>query len=241
MGVPPFVIDFLMGGVSAAVSKTAAAPIERVKLLIQNQDEMLKSGRLDRKYYIISRLFQCELEHHDAGSFVKPPNPNIVKPPFTKLALAPVTFPAKEVHQVSNSYSHYEQSSLTVSECVMHPKPGESEIIWNSSASHSSCKAQNFCIGQLLKGWNERCGNLGFLIFHARVGKLLDRDYVWVMTQTMVSVEYLALWAKHAVLAYSVYPGFWGRFGVRASHMWLGRSDYMKALKQHINFLPFCL
>merc|ERR1712098_619817 len=50
MGVPPFVIDFLMGGVSAAVSKTAAAPIERVKLLIQNQDEMLKTGRLDRKY-----------------------------------------------------------------------------------------------------------------------------------------------------------------------------------------------
>ncbi len=34
-GVPSFVIDFLMGGVSAAVSKTAAAPIERVKLLIQ--------------------------------------------------------------------------------------------------------------------------------------------------------------------------------------------------------------
>ena len=26
-----------MGGVSAAISKTAAAPIERVKLLIQNQ------------------------------------------------------------------------------------------------------------------------------------------------------------------------------------------------------------
>lgn len=32
-----FALDFLMGGVSAAVSKTAAAPIERVKLLIQNQ------------------------------------------------------------------------------------------------------------------------------------------------------------------------------------------------------------
>lgn len=32
-----FLIDFGMGGVSAAVSKTAAAPIERVKLLIQNQ------------------------------------------------------------------------------------------------------------------------------------------------------------------------------------------------------------
>ncbi|KAI4378328.1 hypothetical protein MLD38_015819 [Melastoma candidum] len=33
-----FLVDFLVGGVSAAVSKTAAAPIERVKLLIQNQD-----------------------------------------------------------------------------------------------------------------------------------------------------------------------------------------------------------
>jgi solute carrier family 25 (adenine nucleotide translocator) protein 4/5/6/31 len=29
-----FVVDFLIGGVSAAVSKTAVAPIERVKLLI---------------------------------------------------------------------------------------------------------------------------------------------------------------------------------------------------------------
>ncbi|KAI1187724.1 hypothetical protein F5B17DRAFT_398534 [Nemania serpens] len=37
LGMPPFLADFLMGGVSAAVSKTAAAPIERVKLLIQNQ------------------------------------------------------------------------------------------------------------------------------------------------------------------------------------------------------------
>lgn len=36
-GALGFAVDFLMGGVSAAVSKTAAAPIERVKLLIQNQ------------------------------------------------------------------------------------------------------------------------------------------------------------------------------------------------------------
>jgi solute carrier family 25 (adenine nucleotide translocator) protein 4/5/6/31 len=49
-GMPGFMVDFLMGGVAAAVSKTAAAPIERVKLLIQNQDEMIKAGRLDRKY-----------------------------------------------------------------------------------------------------------------------------------------------------------------------------------------------
>jgi solute carrier family 25 (adenine nucleotide translocator) protein 4/5/6/31 len=53
-----FMIDFLMGGVSAAVSKTAAAPIERIKLLIQNQDEMIKAGRLDRPYTGITDCFK---------------------------------------------------------------------------------------------------------------------------------------------------------------------------------------
>jgi len=52
-----FAIDFLMGGVSAAVSKTAAAPIERVKLLIQNQDEMIKQGRLSEPYKGIADCF----------------------------------------------------------------------------------------------------------------------------------------------------------------------------------------
>jgi solute carrier family 25 (adenine nucleotide translocator) protein 4/5/6/31 len=39
-----------MGGTAAAISKTAAAPIERVKLLIQNQGAMIKAGRLERPY-----------------------------------------------------------------------------------------------------------------------------------------------------------------------------------------------
>jgi solute carrier family 25 (adenine nucleotide translocator) protein 4/5/6/31 len=56
--VTSFAIDFLMGGVSAAVSKTAAAPIERVKLLIQNQDEMLKTGRLATPYKGIGDCFR---------------------------------------------------------------------------------------------------------------------------------------------------------------------------------------
>eukprot|EP00897_Mesotaenium_endlicherianum_P002274 jgi/Mesen1/2074/ME000151S01338 len=56
-GFTGFAIDFLMGGVSAAVSKTAAAPIERVKLLIQNQDEMLKAGRLSEPYKGIGECF----------------------------------------------------------------------------------------------------------------------------------------------------------------------------------------
>jgi len=45
-----FAENFMLSGVAAAVSKTAAAPIERVKLLVQNQGEMLKQGILDRPY-----------------------------------------------------------------------------------------------------------------------------------------------------------------------------------------------
>merc|ERR1712141_403834 len=45
-----FAENFMLAGVAAGVSKTVAAPIERVKLLVQNQDEMIKQGRLDRPY-----------------------------------------------------------------------------------------------------------------------------------------------------------------------------------------------
>ena len=45
-----FLENFMLSGVAAGVSKTVAAPIERVKLLVQNQDEMIKQGRLDKPY-----------------------------------------------------------------------------------------------------------------------------------------------------------------------------------------------
>jgi len=45
-----FVLDFLMGGVSAAVSKTCASPIEVIKLRLQNVDSLLKAGTIDRPY-----------------------------------------------------------------------------------------------------------------------------------------------------------------------------------------------
>lgn len=63
-----FLIDFSMGGVSAAVSKTAAAPIERVKLLIQNQDEMIKSGRLATPYKGIGECFKRVIAEEGFGS-----------------------------------------------------------------------------------------------------------------------------------------------------------------------------
>jgi len=42
--------NFLISGAAAVISKTVAAPIERVKLLVQNQGEMIKSGRLKEPY-----------------------------------------------------------------------------------------------------------------------------------------------------------------------------------------------
>ena len=45
-----FTENFLLSDTVAVTSKTASAPIERVKLLVQNQGEMLKAGRLDRPY-----------------------------------------------------------------------------------------------------------------------------------------------------------------------------------------------
>jgi solute carrier family 25 (adenine nucleotide translocator) protein 4/5/6/31 len=66
-GLTNFLIDFTMGGVSAAVSKTAAAPIERVKLLIQNQDEMLKTGRLAEPYKGIGECFQRVIKEEGFG------------------------------------------------------------------------------------------------------------------------------------------------------------------------------
>lgn len=52
-----FAADFLMGGVSAAISKTVVAPIERVKMLIQTQDSIpeIKSGQVER----YSGLINC--------------------------------------------------------------------------------------------------------------------------------------------------------------------------------------
>jgi hypothetical protein len=43
-----FVKDLLAGGTAGAISKTAVAPIERVKLLLQTQDSnpMIKSGQV---------------------------------------------------------------------------------------------------------------------------------------------------------------------------------------------------
>ncbi|KAF2319520.1 hypothetical protein GH714_016804 [Hevea brasiliensis] len=78
-GFASFAIDFLMGGVSAAVSKTAAAPIERVKLLIQNQDEMIKSGRLSEPYKGIGDCFKRTMKDEGIVSLWRGNTANVIR------------------------------------------------------------------------------------------------------------------------------------------------------------------
>jgi solute carrier family 25 (adenine nucleotide translocator) protein 4/5/6/31 len=78
-GTSAFLLDFMMGGVSAAVSKTAAAPIERVKLLVQNQDEMLKSGRLASPYKGVSDCFKRVIAEEGVVSLWRGNTANVLR------------------------------------------------------------------------------------------------------------------------------------------------------------------
>lgn len=66
-----FIENFCLSGAAAVVSKTAAAPIERVKLLVQNQAEMLKKGTLDTPYKGIMDCTKRTMEKEGFGSFWK--------------------------------------------------------------------------------------------------------------------------------------------------------------------------
>ncbi|EGN99322.1 hypothetical protein SERLA73DRAFT_182265 [Serpula lacrymans var. lacrymans S7.3] len=74
-----FFVDFMMGGTAAAISKTAAAPIERVKLLIQNQGAMIAAGRLDRPYGGITECFRRTLAEEGGKSFWRGNGTNVLR------------------------------------------------------------------------------------------------------------------------------------------------------------------
>lgn len=61
-----FIENFALSGTAAVVSKTVAAPIERVKLMVQNQGEMIKSGRLKEPY---KNVLDCTLRVYKEEGF----------------------------------------------------------------------------------------------------------------------------------------------------------------------------
>lgn len=73
-----FLIDFLMGGVSAAVAKTAVAPIERVKLLLQVQ-EVSKQIPQDQRYKGIVDCFVRIPKEQGFGSFWRGNLANVIR------------------------------------------------------------------------------------------------------------------------------------------------------------------
>jgi len=61
--------NFVLSGVAAAGAKTSAAPIERVKLLLQNQGELLKQGRLEKSYSGVRDCVARTYAHEGVTSF----------------------------------------------------------------------------------------------------------------------------------------------------------------------------
>ena len=74
-----FFENFFLSGTAAAISKTAAAPIERIKLLIQTQDALIKKGLLDEKYKGIGDCFAKTLKNEGPFSFWRGNLANILR------------------------------------------------------------------------------------------------------------------------------------------------------------------
>lgn len=74
-----FRVDLAMGGLAAVVSKSAAAPIERVKLLLQNQGELLKRGLLKKPYRGIGDCFGRVLREEGVLAFWRGNQANVIR------------------------------------------------------------------------------------------------------------------------------------------------------------------
>ncbi|XP_044484477.1 ADP,ATP carrier protein ER-ANT1 isoform X2 [Mangifera indica] len=68
-----------MGGLAAIMAKSAAAPIERVKLLLQNQGEMIKRGQLKRPYMGVGDCFKRVLREEGFWSFWRGNQANVIR------------------------------------------------------------------------------------------------------------------------------------------------------------------
>ena len=73
-----FLVDFMIGGVSAAVSKTLVAPIERVKLLLQVQDAN-PNIPADQRYTGIGDCFSRVMKEQGVGSLWRGNLANVVR------------------------------------------------------------------------------------------------------------------------------------------------------------------
>lgn len=61
--------DFFLSGLAAVTSKTASAPIERIKMVVQSQDEMIKQGRLETPFKGIVDCAQWIMKNEGVAGF----------------------------------------------------------------------------------------------------------------------------------------------------------------------------
>jgi len=75
-----FLVDFAAGGISGAFAKTATAPIERVKLIIQTQDAnpLIKEGKVAR-YTGIGNCFTRVYQEQGLGAFWRGNFTNVIR------------------------------------------------------------------------------------------------------------------------------------------------------------------
>jgi len=64
-----FAENFFLSGCAAVTSKTIAAPIERVKMVVQNCDEMVKQGVLKKPFNGITDTTQWIMKNEGVGAF----------------------------------------------------------------------------------------------------------------------------------------------------------------------------
>jgi len=71
--------DFALAGTAAVVSKTASAPIERVKMVVQNQAEMVKMGTLKQPFTGIMDCTRWLAKQEGIGGFWKSNGTNCIR------------------------------------------------------------------------------------------------------------------------------------------------------------------
>jgi len=121
-----FVTDFLAGGISAAVSKTIVAPIERVKLLLQVQDAN-KNIAADQRYNGIGDCFKRVVAEQGVGALWRGNLANVVR-----------YFPTQAINFACKDF--YKQYL-----CPYNPKTEPGKFFIGNCASGGAAGATSLC------------------------------------------------------------------------------------------------
>ena len=119
-GSAAFATDFLMGEVSAAVSKTPAASIERVELLIQNQDEKFKAGRLSKPYKGIHDCFGVTIKEEWNEKGIAAPISHLWLENMTKVRYVSANSASTSLSYIIRCIALLEKSHISIHFCHVY-------------------------------------------------------------------------------------------------------------------------